>query len=189
MQRRGSAVVFCLMWVIASAAGAFLSTFGLINFFPSLGIEAYTATTIAFYAVLALGVGALQAIVLHQRLPIGLGWFLATLWAGVVAGIVAALAGDLADLILGFGGLGLLFGVMQWLALRGRLARAGWWIIASTLGWGWGLIVTRLLDRMVFFSEFTGLLAGFTLIAGFAGIVTGATLWWLLRKRIGEKTA
>ena len=32
--------------------------------------------------------------------------------------------------------MGLAIGIAQWLFLQRRLARAGWWIAASALGWG-----------------------------------------------------
>ena len=60
-----------------------------------------------------------------------LGWGLGLWLARVVAGIMSAMMSDLA--VLGAVG-GLVSGGAQWLVLRRRLLRAGWWIPASALG-------------------------------------------------------
>jgi hypothetical protein len=40
-----------------------------------------------------------------------------------------------------FMALGAALGLGQWLALRGRVARAGWWVLASTVAVGAGMAV------------------------------------------------
>lgn len=169
-----------LLWTLATVVGAFIGTFIGVQLFPPRGDPAgQNALTFAFYTLLATSVGALQALLFRKEIPFAVGWLLASMFAGVASGIVAAVAGDLSDLILGFGGFGALLGIMQWFVLRQQIARAWWWLLASPLGWGWGLVIARLVDRVIVFTETTGLIAGLVIIAGVAGIITGAVLAWL----------
>lgn len=169
-----------LLWTLATVVGAFIAMFIGVQLFPPRGDPAgQNALTFAFYTLLATSVGALQALLFRKEIPFAVGWLLASMFAGVASGIVAAVAGDLGDLILGFGGFGALLGIMQWFVLRQQIARAWWWLLASPLGWGWGLVIARLVDRVIVFTETTGLIAGFVIIAGVAGIVTGVVLAWL----------
>jgi hypothetical protein len=89
----------------------------------------------------------------------GVGWAVI-----VVVEIIPADAG-----IAGSGVIGLIFGLLlgtaQWLVLRQHVYGAGWWVLASTVGWA---------------IAFTGLL-GQTVIGVVAGIVTGLAMDLLLR--------
>ena len=38
---------------------------------------------------------------------------------------------------------GAILGLAQWLILRHAMRRAGWWILASTVGWTFGNAITR----------------------------------------------
>jgi hypothetical protein len=77
-----------------------------------------------------------------------LPWMLATM-AGVVLGVLSlltlatglALAGTSTVLVglIGGAGLGGGIGIAQWLVLRCHARSAGWWIVASCLGWMAGL--------------------------------------------------
>jgi hypothetical protein len=60
-----------------------------------------------------------------------LGWDTLGAYLGAAAGIHGSWAIDLAVVVMG-----LSIGVGQWLLLRRRLPRAGWWIIANGVGWG-----------------------------------------------------
>ena len=67
-------------------------------------------------------------------------------------------------------GAGVAIGLAQWLVLRGRLPRAGWWILASVVGWG---LVEPIKGRFI-----DGLLESIT-IGALPAAVTGLVLWWL----------
>jgi hypothetical protein len=68
---------------------------------------------------------------------------------------------------------GLMLGSAQWLALRGREPRAGWWIAFSAAGWA----LAVLFDDAAW--------PGFVLLSWAAPLaVTGAGMAWLLRKEI-----
>jgi hypothetical protein len=66
---------------------------------------------------------------------------------------------------------GLVIGVLQWVVLRGRLPEAGWWILASTVGWagGWAIVITQVPPEL-------GFLTGAVL-----GAAMGTTQWLYLR--------
>ena len=63
------------------------------------------------------------------------GWLLGVLLLAL-PGWLGWTAAPLNNLDLIFLLMGLAIGITQWLLLRRRLARAGWWIAASALGWG-----------------------------------------------------
>jgi hypothetical protein len=73
-----------------------------------------------------------------------MGWWVFATVAGWLLGVLLiALPGwlgwtdmPLNNLDLIFLVMGLAIGIAQWLLLRRRLARAGWWIAANALGWG-----------------------------------------------------
>ncbi len=110
--------------------------------------------------------------------PRGVGWRLWLWWVlastlgwsvgGVVLRPVFGAIGPVFGLLVGgllvgaIGGAAL--GVSQWLVLRRQLARAGWWIVASTLGWAVGVVVFGLLG----------------------GTVAGVLQWLVLRQQIAR---
>jgi hypothetical protein len=65
---------------------------------------------------------------------------------------------------------GLLAGIAQWLVLRKRVERSGWWVLASALGWAAGRTVA-------------GALIWVEARAG-VGLVVGIAQWLLLRKQV-----
>lgn len=66
---------------------------------------------------------------------------------------------------------GLIIGLSQWTILRRYFSRSIYWVIASTLGWGICVLVT-LISIWAFFIG-----------ALLYGVITGATLMWVLRKK------
>ena len=80
----------------------------------------------------------------------------------------------------------IVLGVLQWLVLRARVAGAGWWVLANTLG----LIVVPPVVGFVTWatgapvdSAVGGLLRWLAFGAAY-GAVTGTALLWLLRQRL-----
>jgi hypothetical protein len=73
--------------------------------------------------------------------------------------------------------MGALIGLLQWFLLRRSLPRAGWWVLASALGWG-------LIDPIIGlpFTGFFDILA----IGFFPGVTTAFCLWFLFRQQTNE---
>jgi hypothetical protein len=71
---------------------------------------------------------------------------------------------------------GAALGIVQWLALRGRVDGAGWWIAISTAGWALGSGLALLP---------AGVLPEWAAVSGWFDVpygVTGAGMAWLLRR-------
>jgi hypothetical protein len=66
---------------------------------------------------------------------------------------------------------GLIGGIVQWALIRRGIPRAGWWVLASGLGWAAGLGLTVSVGRALVW-----ILAG-----AFGGLITGISLLWLWR--------
>ncbi len=98
-------------------------------------------------------------------------------WAGMTAAMTGAFAGAIA-------------GAMQWLALRRRFSRAGWWVLANAIGWGTSHgMVAAVLSNPFGTSDAAAiaqaLLFPLTLVSQglVIGAITGFTLFWLLGRR------
>jgi len=76
--------------------------------------------------------------------------------------------------------LGTSIGITQWLALKGRINRAGWWILASFIGFGVGKFVGDAIAQ-----EVSGALG-----SGLSGATIGASLglaqWLVLRRQVAQ---
>jgi hypothetical protein len=144
-----------LWWVLATLLGwavGLSSLFFLLSLLirllePSLGTALLRMLVVG--ALTGGAAGVLQWLVLRRRVSQSSGWILASV-VGYAVGAVVVLLGLWLDasrttllLLLGARGgvFGVLVGVMQWLVLRSHLAHAGWWIVASILGWGGGIFL------------------------------------------------
>lgn len=191
--------VLWLLWVVASSIGmliGFVAGFLLTGLVVEallgesaevvLGDEGAAfsiALTIVFSAAGA-GLGFLQWLVLRRHVPITGKWVLAS---ALGFAVLAALFGALSDVVsevvneivhnsLG----GAVAGTLQWRILRPHVARAGWWIPASTLGFVAAGGVSYVLA-----SGPEGMLAGIAVMAA----LTGAVLVWLLRQPVRKVVA
>lgn len=138
---------------------------------------------------LVVGIG--QWVVLRQWLDRAGWWILASAGGNLLAtsvGVVlqGVLGENVGGLILTIG-LGLVPGVLQWLFLRQQVARAGWWVLAST-----ALVFGALLAGVATSSGVgqpeSGF--GFGTVAGIVSgvvfaITSGLVLIWLLRRPVG----
>jgi len=77
--------------------------------------------------------------VLRQRIDRA-SWTILASSLGLTAGGILgyALGGPPFDFLLAFALVGLLNGIVQWRALRPLVDRAGWWVLASSLGFAVG---------------------------------------------------
>ena len=190
---------FWLQWVLANTVG-FTLAFEVFRFF---GPYAFYVLFAPEYALMGVMVGVPHWLVLRRQIP-GVGrWVLATIGGFAVGGtlaFVALLAAnyfglfDLIDrdlaaflaLILLYAPIGPLVGIAQWLVLRRKIARAGWWVLATTIA-------------LALFGAFFGLIPAFewgyydagpsvvSAVGGLlAGAITGAALIWLLRQPVSR---
>jgi hypothetical protein len=174
---------FWLVWILASAFGGMMSTVLAVNIYSMMGSTwRGSFVSIGFYSMLSGGVGVMQWLTLRWRIPSASRWVLASTLAGVCAGVIAAIWGNAADLVLGYGGFGALIGSLQWLVLREHTSRAGWWLLANPVGWAMGAIAVRIIDATVVLPipETASLVIAFGAVAAVAGIVTGIVLTWLV---------
>ncbi len=199
------AVFFAIGWILGFASSYF--TGDIIESCAILNNYVNEALTDAIEycimgAIIGASVGLIQWIILKRKVSLSASWILASI-AGLaaselVAGLVFWAFGSSRN--IGVGSLGpvliwiliytvggALIGLLQWPVLRRKVKRAGWWVLASALGWGltpvfWGLMAIR--GKMWGFS----LVGGSMFISGLVlGTVTGVVLNWLLRNGM-EKT-
>ena len=195
MKVKGSQVGwgFWLQWVVASTVGMLL---GFIVGFPLsflvMDIVGERLGQSFGGIVIGIGVGVLQWLVLRRRIS-GVGWWVLASAAGgygiVQAMFLGAFEGYVGSLsfgaLLSFTGVvalgGAVAGTLQWLVLRGQVSRAGWWVLASTVGWGLGMAVSRAFpwgrDDALLALAVTGVVLG---------AITGGALVWLLRQPVPE---
>ena len=183
---------FWLQWVLASTVGMFL---GLnMGFFLGALIDYVLGEpfTSSFFGIaLGIGVGVLQWLVLRRRFS-GVGWWVlasAACGYGIMqAGLFEGLSYSLSlGALLSFTGVvalgGTVAGTLQWLVLRGQVSRAGWWVLASTVGWG---LVGAVLGAFPWGVGDTDALVALVVTAAVLGAVTGGALVWLLRQPVPE---
>lgn len=85
-----------------------------------------------------------------------------------------------------FGGLGAAVGIMQWLVLRQRIHRAGWWVLASVaagivgliVGWPLGFSLRAALGDAIFYAVTWP--THFAIVGGVGGVIQ----WFLLRRQV-----
>ncbi len=163
------------LWLMAGAIGwgwsMDPSSFGEPR--PVEILASLPAVNVPQYLSVAAGsilVGVLHWLVLRRYLAGAFRWALAGIGAAAAGALlVLGLGWVEADLgwIAGVGLYGTLAGVLQWLVLRREVARAGWWVLGSTVGWvvaiPWGDMMGP---------------PGWALY----GAITGTVLVWLLRQ-------
>lgn len=145
-----------------------------------------TVMQIAGGAVLGFGTGLYQKSLLKKEFSVSSSWIY-TLIAGfavtelTVCVILWQLGLNRYELrfiesnplpeALIFACAGLIIGLLQWTILRKYFSRSIYWVFASTLGWGICVFVTQI-SILAFFIG-----------ALLYGLITGATLLWVLRRK------
>jgi hypothetical protein len=181
-----------LQWAFASGLGGAVG-FALADVVLQTFSEAlYKAMAeIVIFGLLGAAMGTLQWLVLRRHLSQAGWWVGASAVGGTLVGIWGAAYGSKVkvDLVIGYGLVGIILGALQWLVLRRRISRSGWWMVGSLLGWALTVPVLRSLDRLGLMrglSETIGLILGFGLAGTVVGIVTGGLLVWLLWQSSGR---
>lgn len=169
------------LWLMAGAFGwGWSMDPGLFGEGPTFAVLPSAPVAIPLYTSVAAGaafVGVLQWLLLRRYVSGAVLWLPASLGAAAL-GALLVLGIGLFDselgLVAGVGLYGTLAGALQWIVLRRRVARAGWWVLANTVGWVVAIPV----------GDITG-------PPGWAvyGATTGTVLVWLLRqhKRPGDR--
>jgi hypothetical protein len=156
---------------------------------PTLGRIESTLIISLIPAAAGLGPGAAQWLMLRKQIARA-GWWVAVTMLGFALPAIVAIALDTSPIYLGppdmpdvaftavagFS-LGITVGVAQWLVLRRQAARAGGWVLASTLGFG-GMAVGMTIETNQPAAFFLGLVT--------YGAITGLAMVWLLRRSFSE---
>ena len=111
--------------------------------------QSETLSLYIYVPIVSLLMGVLQYGLLRRYLP-RMGWWVLATSGGWLLGLFLISGSFWFDFCtyescridLAFIVLGLSIGVGQWLLLRRRLPRAGWWIGANVVGWGLLALIT-----------------------------------------------
>jgi len=172
---------YWLAWFLASVMGfgmgAILGVSIAWRFFPT----ADAANGITLGTVMGVTGGYFQWVVLRERIA-GAGlWGLAS-----ALGFGLAMASNtrenyaMAGLLLG-SVFGVVSGILQWLILRRKVPRAGWWLLANLLGSLIGAIAVPIAAPIGEAGNWGLAIITFGLVFGAGnGAITGAALVWLL---------
>lgn len=181
-----------LWWVFANSAGLLLGVaLGLalgpvaISVARTLGVGVSDDERIAMGMIPTIGpsLAIAQSLTLRKHLPQARWWVLATT-VGWVAGaatvftvVPVGFAPRLVEYVVSFGTIGLVLGVAQWPVLRRQVPHAGWWVLASLVGWaGVPLVFGRAITS-------TGELAA---VVALSPAITGFVLIQLLRQQLSQ---
>jgi hypothetical protein len=147
-------------------------------------------TNLVIAPCIAALVGCAQWIMLRQRIAVSCWWVLACaigVGSPFVIGEILRRTGCLSDLPSGSHGKilgvamsgivgGLLSGLLQIGLLRSHFTRAGWWVLASALGWGICWV------GILFNPCFGGIMGPILL-----GVVTGVGVLWMARLPVQKR--
>jgi hypothetical protein len=174
-----------LWWVLASTVGLLIG--GAVGtavggaLFPAEG--GAVALAVAF-AVTGAVIGTAQWLALRQHLSRAGWWVLASILGFAMFG--AVYEADAVVFAVVFVVVGAAVGIAQWLVLRQHLPRAGWWVLASTIGFAIFGAVPSLFEALFEAVGFAvGAAVALVFVATYGGI-TGAALVWLLRQPAAE---
>ena len=175
---------FWLKWFLACLAGFVVG----IPLFIGLGLLLGDQPGPAVVQDAVTGVihgaefGIAQWLLLRRQVH-KVGWWVVASIVGFAIGfpLTKTLFGELSSGLVVAGGagavVGAIAGALQWLVLRGRVGRAGWWVLASALAW----MVSAVLG------EVGALAADEDFVADLLRVILGAALTgvgmvWLLRQ-------
>lgn len=180
-------------WVLLSAVG------GGVGF--ALGLAAAEAASRVFgrpifeavlYGILGTSIAVLQWLVLRAHVSQASWWVLASAVGWILVGALADLVEIKGSLVAVWPAIvGAAIGALQWLVLQKRVHLAGFWIMASALGWVVGWHAAAAMDEIVAMiapSETVGLAVLFAVFAAVSGAFTGLALVGLLQRPILKKS-
>ncbi len=172
-----------LQWVMATTAG------WVVGFAACEALKAileFLAHPPTDGAVIGLSVGIAQWLVLRRRINRAGWWILASIVGFGVGKDVGDMVAQAVSVAAGLGLAGIVIGISlglsQWLVLRRHVPDAHWWIWATAIAWTLGWSIINSVDN-----EGPGGSPGMAFVIGAigaaaAGVVTAASLVWLLRR-------
>jgi len=89
------------------------------------------------------------------------------------------------DALLSGAAFGTALGTIQWVALRRRMHRAPWWIVANAIGWSASFFVGDVLYTV--WEEARAIISYGIVTGGVAAAITGIALVVLLRNPVSDK--
>lgn len=157
-----------------------------------------TLSQIAGGTIIGLGTGIYQKSLLRKAFNVSSSWIY-TLVIGfaiteLIIGIILWQLGlDRIQLrfieykplpeTLFFASAGLLIGFLQWRILRRFFIRSGYWVISSTLGWGICILINISWFVPFIQNSVLAVVMVFSLGSLLYGVITGATLMWIMRRK------
>ena len=177
-----------LAWFLASLIGYAVGM--LLGISIAYGLFDRDTFDAAMGVTLGVVMGAIggfaQWIVLRERIP-GAGWWILTSALGfaMVFGISGTARPNENPAMIGIRmavAFGLVVGALQWIILRQKVARAGWWVLANILGLlagERGFPISIAISAATGNNNLNALIVALVFPAGY-GAVTGGALVWLL---------
>jgi hypothetical protein len=203
MQHHNQQWNIILPWMLATVAGVAIGILSLLTLTTSLALAGTSTVLVGLIggAGLGGGIGIAQWLVLRRHIASAGWWVLVSVVGGMIGvalglvlsdalrPLISALLGEAiqsrpagprlalsntvavgaADAVVG-----LVLGSAQWLVLRRHARSAGWWVVASCLGWMTGLSLSA---GMV---DVLGIPLSLLVIGIVSGTATGSLLAYLL---------
>lgn len=181
-------------WVLLTAIG------GGIGFLLGLSVAESMSRVFGrpifeavLYGILGASIAVLQWLVLRAYVTQASQWVLASTVGWILVGALADVLEIKGGLVAVWPALiGATVGTFQWLVLQKHVPLAGFWIVASAIGWVAGWYAGSAMDEVVtmfVYSERLGLAILFAVLAAVVGAFTGLVLIWLLRHSNLKKSA
>jgi len=149
-----------------------------------------TVMQIAGGAVIGLGTGLYQRSLLKKVFKVSLSWIYTLIIGFAVTELIVCIilwqlgmnryelrfieSNPLPEALI-FACAGLIIGLSQWVILRRYFSGSIYWVFASTVGWGVCVLITQI-SMLAFFVG-----------ALLYGLITGATLMWVLKRKEEDK--
>ena len=119
-----------LQWTLASGLGGavgFALADAVLNAFSEALYRAMAE--IVIFGLLGASMGTLQWLVLRRHFSQAGWWVAASAVGGTLVGSGGAFYGSKVqvNLVIVYGLVGIILGALQWLVLRRRISRSGWW--------------------------------------------------------------
>jgi hypothetical protein len=157
-----------------------------------------TLSQMAAGAIIGLGTGIYQRTLLRRVFNISSFWIYSLIIGFVATELITGFILWSLDLdreklrfieykplpeALIFACAGLLIGLLQWTILKRYFSRSGYWIMASTIGWGICILINILWFVPFIKNSVLAVVLVFILGAFLYGAITGATLRWILQRK------
>ena len=157
-----------------------------------------TVMQIAGGAVIGLGTGIYQRALLRKMFNVSSSWIYTLVIGFVITELIVCIILWQLDInryqlrfielnplpeALIFACAGLMIGLFQWTILRRYFFKSGYWVLASTIGWGICILINILWFVPFIRNSILAVVMVFSLGALLYGAITGATLMWVLQPK------